>query len=101
MDTLYVCSPSLELLDGPECKLRAPEKHSGASLGSALPMKEAACVKSQRQRLAKGIHELWKGTVETLKWAWVCGGGGRVRGCRKAFVLHIKAAIKGFKQRAL
>lgn len=28
-----------------------------------------------------------------MVWAWVCG-----RGAREAFVLHIKAAIKGFQQ---
>jgi hypothetical protein len=42
-------SPSLELPDGPKCKLRPPEKHSGASLGLTLPVEETACVKNQRQ----------------------------------------------------
>lgn len=98
MGTLYMCSPSLELLDGPECKLRAPEKHSEASLGSAPPMKEAACVKNQRQRLAKGIHELWKGTVETLEGGLGSvagvGWGGRVQ---KSFCTAHKGSHQGFQ----
>lgn len=46
----YTCSSSLELLDGPKCKLRPPERHSGASLGSALPVEEVAYKKNQRQK---------------------------------------------------
>lgn len=87
-----MCSPKLGFLNAPECKLRPPEKHSGASLGSEPPVEEAACVKNQRQRLAKRIQEVWKGTVGTLEWAWVCG-----RGVQKSFCTAHKGSHQGFQ----